>query len=154
MKIEEKIKEFGYEWFEPPKWGLIQPVVKAGDFIFVSGNGPITSEGEILYKGQVGKDLDTKNAQKAAERAAFNCLNAVRSIIRDLNKIERIVRVMGFVNSAEGFDEQHEVMNGASEFFIEALGEKGEHTRTALGVSGLPNNISVEVQILVKVSTV
>jgi enamine deaminase RidA (YjgF/YER057c/UK114 family) len=150
MKIEEKVRKMGYEFFDPPK-GKIEPAVFSEDVIYVSGCGPISSNGKILYSGKVDKEISIEDSKKAAKIAAFNCINAIHFVIGDLSRIERILKVTGFVNSDENFAKQHEVVNGASDFLIQLFGEKGKHARTAIGVRGLPNNICVEIQMVAKI---
>jgi enamine deaminase RidA (YjgF/YER057c/UK114 family) len=147
---EAKLKEMGIELSEAPKpLAAYIPAVQAGDFVYTSGQIPIVA-GELKYKGKVGADLTEVQAQEAAKQCAINCLNVIKGVIGSLDKIERIVKVTGYVNSAPGFTSQPKVMNGASEFLGEVFGEAGKHARAAVGVCELPIDAAVEVEIIVK----
>jgi len=149
--IEQKIKESGYSLPETPKpLAAYIPAIKTGNFVFTSGQVPI-SEGKLLYGGKVGSDLSIEDGQKAAVICALNGLSAIKGVIEDLNKIEQVVKVTVFVNSADGFLDQPKVANGASEFLVKIFGEAGKHTRSAVGVSELPINSAVEIEMIVKV---
>ena len=149
--IEQKIKELGYSLPETSKpLAAYIPALKTGNFVFTSGQVPI-SEGKLLYAGKVGSDLSIEEGQKAAVICALNGLSAIKEVIGDLNKIEQVVKVTVFVNSADGFTDQPKVANGASEFLVKIFGEAGKHTRSAVGVSELPINAAVEIEMIVKV---
>lgn len=149
--IEKKIKELGYILPEASKpLAAYIPALQTGDFVFTSGQVPI-SEGKLMYAGKVGSDLSIEEGQKAAIICALNGLSAIKGVIGDLNKIERIVKLTAFVNSATGFTDQPKVANGASEFLGKVFGEAGTHTRSAVGVSELPINAAVEIEMIVKV---
>jgi enamine deaminase RidA (YjgF/YER057c/UK114 family) len=105
-------------------------------------------DGVPVFKGKVGKDVTVEDAYEAAKLAALNCLAAAKSVLGTLDRIERVVKVNGYVNSAPGFTEQAKVMNGASDLLAQIFGEKGRHARTSVGVSELPLNISVEVDLV------
>ena len=148
--IEDKIKELGYELPETPKpLAAYVPAVLVKDIVYTAGQGTLV-KGEIKYTGMVGKDLTEEEGKKAAEICALNCLAAVKSVIGSLDKIEQIVKLTVFVNSADNFYNQPEVANGASELLGKIFGEKGAHARSAVGVNALPRNIAVEVEMIVK----
>ncbi|MCX7875965.1 MAG: RidA family protein [Melioribacteraceae bacterium] len=151
--IEEKLKEIlGYELPEAAKpLAAYVPAQKAGNLIFTSGQLP-TKEGKLVATGKVGKDVSEEDAIEAAKICAVNCLSAVKTLINDLDKIEQIVKLVVFVNSEAGFTSQPKIANGASEFIVNIFGEKGKHARSAVGVSELPLNAPVEVEMIVKVS--
>ncbi len=149
--IEERLKELGLTISEAPKpLAAYVPAVIAGDYIFTAGQLPIEN-GELIFKGKVDSDVSLEDAYKAAKISAVNCLSAVKSAIGDLNKIERIVKVSVFVASSKGFTDQPKVANGASELMVEIFGEAGKHARSAMGVSELPLNAPVEIEMIVKV---
>jgi len=149
--IEDKIKELGYELPEVPKpLAAYVPSVLVNGFVYTAGQGTIV-KGEIKYRGTVGKDLTEEEGKKAAEICALNCLAAVKSVIGNLDKVEQIVKLTVFVNSAEGFYNQPEVANGASELIGKIFGKKGAHARSAVGVNTLPRNIAVEVEMIAKI---
>ena len=148
---EERIEELGIEIPEPPEpVGSYIPARRAGDLVFCSGQGPL-KDGEFIHLGKVGSDLSVEEGYAAARRCAINCLAEVKSEVGTLNKIEKVVKVRGFVSSAPGFGRQPDVVNGASELLQELFGEAGRHARSALGTSDLPGNIPVEVEMVVSV---
>lgn len=148
---EAKLKEMGIELPEAPApLAAYIPAIVAGEFAFTSGQIPM-AEGELKYKGKVGSDLTEEQGYEASRLCAINCLSALKTVITDLDRVEKIVKVTGFVNSAPGFTAQPKVINGASEFFGEVFGEAGKHARAAVGVSELPIDAAVEVEIIVKV---
>ena len=149
--IEDKIKELGFELPEAPKpVAAYVPVLKVDNLIFTAGQIPFV-KGELKYKGKLGKDLTIDEGKKAAEVCALNCLAAVRTIIKDLDEIEHVVKLTVFVNCIDGFTNQPQVANGASELLEKIFGGKGKHARSAVGVSGLPLDAAVEIEMIVKV---
>jgi len=146
---EGRLEELGIEIPDPPEpAGSYLPARKAGNLVFCSGQGPM-QEGEFLHLGKVGADLSVEEGYEAARVAAINCLAEIKSEIGSLDKIDRVVKVRGFVSSAPGFGKQPEVVNGASDVLQEIFGENGKHARSALGTSELPRNIPVEVEMVV-----
>jgi len=117
---------------------------EAGDLLFISGQLPLEG-GKVKYAGKVGKDLTPDEGVAAARLCAINVLAVARSALGTLNAIKRVIRVEGFVNSAEGFNGQAGVMNGASDLFYQVFGEAGRHARFAVGVNSLPLDAAVEV---------
>jgi enamine deaminase RidA (YjgF/YER057c/UK114 family) len=153
LSVENKLKSLGLKLPEIPKpLGAYVPAIRVGDILFTSGQGPII-EGKIKYQGKLGKDLTLEEGYEAAKLCALNCLSAIKMEIGDLDKIERIVKLVGFVNSAQGFTKQSLVINGASDLLQNLFGEKGKHVRVSVGVSELPNNMAVELEIMVKLKT-
>jgi len=149
--IEEKIQELGYTLPERAKpLAAYIPAIRAGEFVYTSGQVPLVG-GKLKYEGKIGTDLTLEDGQKAAIICALNGLSAIKEVIDDLNKIEQIVKVTIFVNSANGFTDQPKVANGASEFLGSVFGDAGIHTRSAVGVSELPINSAVEIEMIVKV---
>ena len=147
---EAKLKEMGIELPETPKpLASYVPAVQAGDYVFTSGQIPLAG-GELKYKGKVGADISEEQGYAAAKLCAINCLSAIKTLIGSLDKIEKVTKVTGFVNSAPGFTAQPKVINGASDFLGEVFGEAGKHARAAVGVSELPINAAVEVELIVK----
>lgn len=143
--VEARLNELGITLPTAPKPAAAYvPGVRVGELLFVSGVGP-SVDGKPKYTGLVPKDCTLEQAQDAARICAMNLL----AIARDAAGLERIVRVVKltvFVNSAPGFAEQHKVANGASEFLVEVLGDRGKHARSAVGVQGLPLDFAVEVE--------
>ena len=147
--LEARLKELGYE-FEPAPLKILtfHAAVRTGNLVFTSGQIPWLGDTQI--KGRVGADVDLKTAQKAAEICAFNCIKAAGAVV-EANKITRVVKVLGMVNAAPGFDQMSEVINGASEFYVNAFGDIGYHARSAVGMS-LPSEWAVEVETVFEVS--
>jgi enamine deaminase RidA (YjgF/YER057c/UK114 family) len=151
MSYEEKLKKMGIVLPQAPRpVAAYVPAKRVGNLVFCSGQGP-SVEGKLIHTGKVGKEKTVEEGYAAAKICALNCLAAVKHLVGSLDKIEEIVQVRGFVNGAPGFGEQPEVINGASELLEKVFGEKGRHARCALGASNLPKDITVEVEMLVKV---
>ncbi len=149
--FEEKLKELGFELPEVAKpLAAYIPAKKVGNLVMTSGQVPVV-KGEIKYVGKIGKDLTEEEGQKAAQICALNCLAAVKNIIVTIDNIEEILKLTVFVNSANGFTAQPKVANGASELISKIFGEKGLHVRSAVGVSELPLNAAVEIEMVVRV---
>ncbi|MEP0861501.1 MAG: RidA family protein [Ignavibacterium sp.] len=149
--IEEKIKQLGFEIPEVAKpLAAYIPAKKVGNLVMTSGQVPIV-KGEMKFTGKVGKDLSEEDGQKAAQVCALNCLAAIKSVIGSLDDIEEIVKLTVFVNSADGFSAQPKVANGASELVGKIFGDNGLHVRSAVGVSELPLNAAVEIEMIVRV---
>jgi enamine deaminase RidA (YjgF/YER057c/UK114 family) len=125
------------------------PAVKSGNLVFTAGQLPVV-DGKLLKEGKVGRDVTAEEAKEFAQTCALNALAAI-SLVADLDQIERVVRVGGFVNCAPGFTAIPRVINGASEFLIKIFGDvNGKHARTAVGVAELPLNAPVEVEVIVQ----
>ena len=148
LSYEERAKSIG---ITIPKAatpvGSYVPAVQIGQLIFVAGQGSMRQDGPA-FKGKVGQDLTVNDGYEAAKLAALNCLAAAKSVLGTLDRVERVVKVNGYVNSAPGFTDQAKVMNGASDVLVKIFGEKGRHARTSVGVSDLPLNIAVEVEVV------
>ncbi len=148
---EEKLTEMGITIPEVPKPAAAYiPAKKVGNLVFCSGQGP-SVEGKLIHTGKVGKEKTIQEGYEAARICALNCLAAVKALVGSLDKIEEIVQVRGFVNGAPDFGQQPEVINGASELLEKIFGEKGKHARCALGTSSLPRDITVELEMIVRV---
>lgn len=126
------------------------PAVRTGNLVYTSGQLPFAN-GELLATGIVGSDVDEATAAAAAQQSALNAIAAIKSLIGDLDKVVRVVKVVGFVASGPTFTKQPVVINGASELFAKAFGDAGVHARSAVGVSALPLNAAVEVEVIVEV---
>jgi len=125
------------------------PAVKSGNLVFTAGQLPVV-DGKLLKEGKVGSDVSAEEAKELAQICALNALAAI-SLVADLDQIERVVRVGGFVNCAPAFTAIPGVINGASEFLIKVFGDvNGKHARTAVGVAELPLNAPVEVEVIVQ----
>ncbi len=151
VEIEKKIESLGLELPETPKpVASYIPAVHSGNLVFTSGQLPII-KGELKARGKIGSDLTVEEGYECARVAALNCLAALKSVVGELDRVRRVVRVTGFINSAPGFEEQPKVMNGASDLLVEIFGDKGKHSRLAIGTSELPLGSPVEVEMIVEV---
>ena len=149
--IEDKIKELGYELPEAPKpLAAYIPALIVENLIFTSGQLP-SFKGELKFKGKVGSELSIEEGAKAAEICALNCLSVIKTVAGSLDKIEQIVKLTAFVNSADYFTDQPKVANGASELLGKIFGNKGKHVRSAVGVNELPLNAPIEIEMIVKI---
>lgn len=151
MNYNDKLKELGITL--PPAAKPVAayvPAVQIGDYVYTSGQLPSVN-GKLFAAGKLGGEIDETTGYEAAKISAINCLAAVQGLIGDINRIEKIVKVVGFVNSAAGFTNQPKIINGASELLGAVFGDAGQHARSAVGVSELPLNSPVEVEIIVKV---
>ncbi len=145
--IDAKLKELGIELPSPPApVASYVPNVRTGNLVFISGQVPMGPKG-LEYVGVVGKDYTTAEAAQAARLCAINLLAQVKAAVGgDLDKVKRCVKVIGFVNAVPGYSEHPEVINGASNLFVEVMGEAGRHARSAVGAGSLPRNVAVEVE--------
>ncbi len=152
MSIKEKISSLGLSLptAAAPVAAYV-PAVKSGNLVFTAGQLPVV-DGKLLKEGKVGREVTAEEAKEFAQICALNALAAI-SLVADLDQIERVVRVGGFVNCAPGFTAIPGVVNGASEFLIQVFGDrKGKHARTAVGVVELPLNAPIEIEIIVKLN--
>lgn len=151
-KIDARLKELGIELpaAAAPAANYV-PFHIFGNQLFISGQLPLIAGGPA-YKGTVGNGVDVETAQEAAKACAINILAQAKAALSDLDRIEQCLRLGGFVNSAPDFTEHPEVVNGASDFLVEALGDKGRHTRFAVGVASLPRGVMVEIDALFAIS--
>ena len=146
--VAERLRELEISLPARRSFGKYAGAARAGNLVFVSGAGPIGSNGSVT--GKVGAEVDVPAAQEAAKLCVINCLSALQEEIGDLDKIGRVVKLLGFVNSAPGFNQQHVVMDGASSLLLDLFGEKGRHARSSVGMAELPMNIAVEVEMIVE----
>jgi enamine deaminase RidA (YjgF/YER057c/UK114 family) len=148
MSIEVRLKELGIEL--PPVAKPVAayvPAVVAGKWVYVSGQLPL-KEGKLSRVGKLGSQVSLEEGQEEARKCAVNCLAALKSVAGNLDKVEQIVKVTGFVASADGFKDQPNVVDGASEIFVLVFGESGKHARAAVGVAELPLGACVEVELV------
>lgn len=151
MSFEKKLQELGITLPEPPKpVAAYVPGVKVEKYIYTAGQIPFV-KGELKYKGKAGKEVTVEDAYEAARICVLNCLSIVKSLAGSLDNVEKIVKVVGFVNSADGFNQQPKVINGASELLGQIFGDAGAHARSAVGVSELPMDATCEVELIVKI---
>jgi len=151
--VEKKLNELGIVLKEPaaPVANYI-PFVRTGNLLVISGQLCFGSDGKLVAIGQLGGGVSIEDGQKAARACAINLLAQVKAALADLDKVVRVVRLGGFVNSAPGFLDGPKVMNGASDLMVAAFGEKGKHARSTVGVAALPGDAAMEVEGLFEVS--
>jgi len=149
--VEDRLKELGYELpTVPSPAGSYVPATRAGNLLFTAGQLPFR-ERQLPYTGKVGQNLSVEEAREAARLCAVNALAAIEAEAGSLANVRRVVKVTGYVASAAGFNDQPEVMNGASEFLGEVFGEKRLHVRSA--VAELPLDAPVEVELIVELAS-
>ena len=148
--VEKKIKELGIELITPPK-----PVanyvgsIRTGTLVYLSGHIPKPASGELI-SGKLGKDLTVEEGSEAARNCGIAILSTLKEELGDLTKVVRIVKVTGYVNSSPDFIDQSKVVNGFSDLMVEVFGERGKHTRAAIGMASLPLGAAVEIEMIVE----
>lgn len=152
MSAEERIRSLGLTLpAAPSPMANYLGAVRAGSLLFVSGHGPRAADGSNPYIGKVGSDLSLEQGYEAARLVCLNCLGTIKAHLGDLDKVKRVVKLLGFVNSAPGFEQQPKVINGASDLLVEIFGDRGRHARSAVGMAELPAGIAVEIEMIVEV---
>jgi enamine deaminase RidA (YjgF/YER057c/UK114 family) len=151
MEVEARLEQLGLTLPKPPQpIGAYLLAQRTGDLLFLSGTTCYV-DGKPLYTGRVGNELSVEEGYAAAQQTMLNLLSVVKAELGDLDRVERIVKVNGYVNSAPDFDRQPAVINGASELLEKVFGLRGKHARTSIGVSDLPGHIPVEIEMVVQV---
>ena len=151
-KVENRLKALGIEipGIQTPL-GAYVPAVISGRLIYVSGQLPLV-KGELEYIGKLGSDLTIEQGMEAAKRASINAIAVLKNELGDLSRVKGIVKITGYIASAPGFNGQAAVMNGASDLFFQVFGESGRHARVAVGVSELPIDAPVEIEVIARIS--
>lgn len=150
IDFDKKLKELGIELYTPSKpLGNYVKAVRTGNLLYLAGHGPTKADGSNIT-GKVGKDLTTEQGYDAAKQVGVAMLSTLKAELGDLNKVKRVVKVLGMVNCTENFVDQPKVMNGFSDLMVAVFGDKGKHARSAVGMYALPSNIAVEVEIIVE----
>lgn len=150
-RIEARLKELGIELGDAP--APIANYVRyqqVGNLLFLAGHGPNQPGGKV-YKGQVPTETSVDEAVEAARSTALNLLASTKEALGDLDRVKKIVKVLGMVNSAPGFPDQPKVINGFSDLMVEVFGESGRHARSAVGLAALPGGIPVEIEMILEV---
>jgi enamine deaminase RidA (YjgF/YER057c/UK114 family) len=147
MSAEKKLKELGIQLgpVTPPVANYVN-AVRTGNLLFLAGKGPAGG-----VTGIVGKDMTVEQAYGHARTVGLNLMAVMKHELGSLDRVNRIVKVLGMVNSVPGFGDQPKVINGCSDLFVEVFGERGKHARSAVGMGSLPNNIPVEIEVIVEV---
>jgi enamine deaminase RidA (YjgF/YER057c/UK114 family) len=152
MEAEDKLHKLGLRLLpEPTPVGAYLLAQKTGNLLFLSGTTCYLENGSLLFTGRLGKELSIEQGYQAAQQTMLNLLSVVKSELGDLDRVDRIIKVNGYVNSAPDFDQQPSVINGASELLEKIFGPRGRHARTSIGVSDLPGHIPVEIEMVVQV---
>jgi enamine deaminase RidA (YjgF/YER057c/UK114 family) len=150
LSVEQKLQELGLEL--PPvavPAGAYVPALISGNLVFTAGQIPLVN-GVLMATGKVGAEISAEYGKEIAQRCALNALAAVKSVLGDLDRVKRVVKVVGFVASTPDFTGQPGVINGASELLGQVFGERGIHARSAVGVAVLPLDAPVEVELIVE----
>lgn len=151
MSAEARLKELGITLPESPA-----PIanyvryVRVGNLLFLSGHGPHRAGAE-MYAGQVPTDVSVEQAYEAARSTCLNVLASAREALGSLDNVRRVVKLLGMVNSADGFGDQPRVINGCSDLLVEVFGDAGRHARSAVGMAALPGRIPVEIEMILEV---
>ena len=150
-QVEAKLAEMGLELpTPPPPVANYVRAVRTGDLVFVSGHGP-TRDGAYLFQGKVGAERTVEDGYEAAKLVMLNCLSSLKQELGDLDRVRRVVKLLGMVNCTPDFGEQPKVINGASDLLVALYGERGRHARSAVGMGSLPAGITVEIEMIVEV---
>lgn len=151
VDVEKRLKELGIELPVPQKpIANYVKAVRVGNIVYLAGHGPSNKDGSDIT-GKLGKDLTVQQGYDAAKAVGLNLLSSLKAEIGDLNKVKRVIKVLGMVNCTETFTEQPKVVNGFSDLMVAVFGENGKHARSAVGMYALPNNIAVEIEMIVEV---
>ena len=151
MNVEARLAELGLPLpSAPAPVANYVRTVRAGNLLFVSGHGP-HRDGQLHFLGKVGKDLTVEDGYKSAQLVCLNCLASVKKELGDLDRVKRVVKLLGMVNCPPDFGQQPEVINGASDLLVTLYGEAGRHARSAVGMGSLPRGISVEIEMVLEV---
>ena len=152
MSYEQKLKDLQLELPQPPKpLATYVPAVRAGDLLFLSGVLPMR-DGQLAFSGKLGRDQTVEQGIDASRLALLNALAIAKQELGTLDRITRVVKVVGHVASADGFVQQPQVLNGASDLLVAIFGEVGRHARVAVGAAELPRGASVEIEVIFSVS--
>jgi enamine deaminase RidA (YjgF/YER057c/UK114 family) len=151
MEIEKKLNAMGFDLPDPPTPAANYiGYVRVGNLLFIGGNiGRIN--GALKYRGKVGDAVSLEQAYDAARNCALNHLATIKAALGDLDRVERFVKVLGYVNAAPGFTDMPKVVNGESDLLVSLWGERGQHTRAAVGVSSLSQDAPVETEVIVQI---
>ncbi|MBI2949730.1 MAG: RidA family protein [Verrucomicrobia bacterium] len=152
MNAEARVTELKLELPPAPKpAGVYKPVVLVGNLAYVSGHGPLRPD-KSLIKGRIGQDLDLQGGKLAARQTGLAILATVREYLGSLNRVKRVIKILGMVNSTADFQEHPAVVNGCSELFAEVFGaDNGVGARSAVGMGSLPGNIAVEIEVIFEI---
>jgi enamine deaminase RidA (YjgF/YER057c/UK114 family) len=149
--FDKKLKELGIELMAPSKpIANYVKAVRVGNLLYLSGHGPSRADGTTIT-GKVGSDMTVEQGYEAAKQTGVSILSTLKGELGDLNKVKRVVKVLGMVNCTPTFGDQPKVINGFSDLMVAVFGDKGKHARSAVGMNALPNNMAVEIEIIIEV---
>jgi enamine deaminase RidA (YjgF/YER057c/UK114 family) len=152
MGAEARLEALGIELPTPPRpMATYVTAARSGALLFLSGHGPVR-DGRIAHQGKVGRDLTIEQGQEAARLTGLNLLATARDALGSLDRVRRVVKVLGMVQCADDFTEHPKVINGFSNLMVEVFGEAGRHARSAVGMGSLPFGIAVEIEMILEVS--
>lgn len=151
IDYDAKLKDMGIKLpaISPPVANYVN-VVQTGNLLFLAGKGPTDEEGNRIT-GKIGRDMTQEEGYAAAERVAVAQLAVLKDYLGDLNRVKRIVKVLGMVNCTDDYTNQPEVINGFSDTMVKIFGQRGKHARAAVGMNSLPRNIAVEIELIVEI---
>jgi enamine deaminase RidA (YjgF/YER057c/UK114 family) len=153
MNADARIEELKLELPPAPKpAGVYKPVVEAGGMLYVSGHGPLLPDGGMI-RGRVGADLSEEQGKQAARQVGLAILSTLKAQLGSLNRIKRVVKVLGMVNATPDFKKHPQVINGFSELMVDIFGEEGRAARSAVGMGSLPENIAVEIECIIELDS-
>ena len=152
MGAEARLKTLGIELPAPPRpLATYVTAARSGNLLFLSGHGPMR-DGRIVYQGKVGRDLSIEQGREAARLTGLNLLATARETLGSLDRVRRVVKVLGMVQCADDFTDHPAVINGFSDLMVEVFGDAGRHARSAVGMGSLPFGIAVEIEMILEVS--
>ncbi len=151
-EIEKKLNEMGYQLTEPRRSavGNFVPAVRTGNLVYTAGTGPGLPDGGLLHVGKLGAEISIEQGYDCARLTMLNLLSNLKGEIGDLDKVKRVVKLLCMVNAAPEFTQTPQVANGASDLLVNLFGEKGYHARSAVGMSTLPGNMPIEIEMIVE----
>lgn len=151
IDYDKKLKELGIELIPATKpIANYVKAVRTGNLLFLAGHGPSLADGTVMT-GKLGQNYTVEQGYQAARQTAISLISTLKNELGDLNKVKRIVKVLGMVNCTPEFTDQPKVMNGCSDLLVQVFGEKGKHARSAVGMNALPLGMAVEVEIIVEI---
>ena len=151
-KIDARLEELGIELPDtPPPIANYVPAVRTGNLLYLSGLGPAARADGSTLIGKVGSDLTREEGYEAARLTGINIISRMKGELGDLDRVKRVVKLLGMVNSDPKFNQQPAVVNGCSDLLVEVFGDKGRHARSAVGMASLPNDIPVEIEVIIEI---
>jgi enamine deaminase RidA (YjgF/YER057c/UK114 family) len=152
MTPEEKLAEMGLVLPKAgPAAGNFLPAAREGNLVFLSGHGPVDAEGNLAVRGRLGAELTVEQGYEAARLTALALLRSLKAEVGELDRVKRILKVLGMVRCTEDFGQTPRVINGASDLFVEIFGDRGRHARSAVGLYELPFQMAVEIEMVVAI---